>query len=132
MTYLWLLLIAALFLAGLLYLISRYFSLWFTAYVTGTHISLLSLMVMSLRRIDPKLVVKCKIMAVQAGLTDISTNSIETQILAGGNVERITRALIAAHRAGIDLDWDTAAAIDLAGRDILAAVQLSVNPKVIF
>lgn len=131
MTYLWLLLIAALVIGGLVYLITRYFSLWFTAYVTGTRISILSLMVMSLRKINPRLVVKCKIMAVQAGLTDIPTNSIEAQILAGGNVERITRALIAAHRAGIILDWDTAAAIDLAGRDILEAVRLSVNPKVI-
>lgn len=131
MNSLWFFLIAALLLAGLLYLISGYFSLWFTAYVTGTRIRLLPLMVMSLRKINPKLVVKCKIMAVQAGLADIPTNSIEAQILAGGNVERITLALIAAHRAGIDLDWDTAAAIDLAGRDILEAVRLSVNPKVI-
>jgi uncharacterized protein YqfA (UPF0365 family) len=116
---------------GLLYVVSRYFSLWFMAYVTGTHISLFSLVLMSLRKINPRLVVQCKIMAVQAGLTDFPTSTIEAQILAGGNVQRITRALIAAHRAGIDLDWDTAAAIDLAGRDILEAVQVSVNPKVI-
>jgi uncharacterized protein YqfA (UPF0365 family) len=70
-------------------------------------------------------------MAVQAGLVDFPTSTIEAQILAGGNVQRVTHALIAAHRAGIDLDWNTAAAIDLAGRDILEAVQLSVNPKVI-
>lgn len=116
---------------GLLYLISRYFSLWLMAYVTGTHISLLSLMMMSLRKVNPRIVVQCKIMAVQAGLADFPTSTIEAQILAGGNVQRITLALIAAHRAGIPLDWDTAAAIDLAGRDILEAVQLSVNPKVI-
>jgi len=70
-------------------------------------------------------------MAVQAGLPDVSTDAIEAQLLAGGNVQRVTLALVAAHRAKIDLDWDTAAAIDLAGRDILEAVRLSVNPKVI-
>jgi uncharacterized protein YqfA (UPF0365 family) len=101
------------------------------AYVTGTHISLFSLMLMSLRNINPRIVVQCKVMAVQAGLVDFPTSTIEAQMLAGGNVQRITHALIAAHRAGIDLDWNTAAAIDLAGRDILEAVQLSVNPKVI-
>lgn len=116
---------------GLLYVISRYFSLWLMAYVTGTHISLLSLVMMSLRKINPRVIVQCKVMMVQAGLTDFPTSLIEAQMLAGGNVQRITLALIAAHRAGIELDWDTAAAIDLAGRDILEAVQLSVNPKVI-
>ncbi len=126
----WFVVIAAAF-CGLLYVISRYFSLWFMAYVTGTHISLLSLMMMSLRKVNPRVVVQCKVMAVQAGLTDFPTRTIEAQMLAGGNVQRITLALIAAHRAGIELGWDTAAAIDLAGRDILEAVQLSVNPKVI-
>ena len=83
------------------------------AYVTGTHISLLSLVMMSLRKINPRVIVQCKVMMVQAGLTDFPTSLIEAQMLAGGNVQRITLALIAAHRAGIELDWDTAAAIDL-------------------
>lgn len=128
----WGFLLAGLFGAMALAVLGRYFSLWLQAFVTGTRIGLLSLVAMSLRRVSPQVVVQCKVMAVQAGLTDVSTNEIEAQYLAGGNVERVTLALIAAHRAGIDLDWDTAAAIDLAGRDILEAVRVSVNPKVIY
>ena len=127
----WLFIIAAVVFGGLLLLFSRYLSLWLRAYVTDTHIGLLHLMMMSLRKVDPRVVVQCKIMAVQAGLADFSTDAIEAQYLAGGDVQRVTLALIAAQRAGIDLDWNTAAAIDLAGRDILEAVQVSVNPKVI-
>lgn len=127
----WAYVVAALVISGLLLVISRYFSLWIEAAVTGTHIRLSSLVMMSLRNVNPKTIVQCKVMAVQAGISPISTNLIEAQYLAGGNVQRITKSLIAAHRAGIQLDWDTAAAIDLAGRDILEAVQVSVNPKVI-
>jgi uncharacterized protein YqfA (UPF0365 family) len=123
--------LAVILFLGLLAIFSRYFSLWLQAYVTGTGIRLISLPLMSLRRVDPHVIVQCKVMAVQAGLSHISTNEMEAQFLAGGNVPRVTLALIAAHRAGIDLDWNTAAAIDLAGRDILEAVQVSVNPKVI-
>ena len=125
------LLFAALLFSGLMFVIGRYFTLWLRAYATGTHIGIVSLMLMSLRKVDPRVIVQCKVMAVQAGLTDFPTRAIESQYLAGGNVQRVTLALIAAHRAGIDLDWDTAAAIDLTGRNILEAVQVSVNPKVI-
>lgn len=124
--------LAAALSCGLLLVISRYFSLWLRAYVTGTRIGLFSLVLMSLRKVDPRVIVQCKVMAVQAGLANFPTNAIEAQYLAGGNVQRVTLGLIAAHRAGIDLDWNTAAAIDLAGRDILEAVRVSVNPKVIF
>lgn len=127
----WAYVVAALVISGLLLVISRYFSLWLEAAVTGTHIRLSSLVMMSLRNVNPKTIVQCKVMAVQAGISPIPTNLIEAQYLAGGNVQRITKSLIAAHRAGIQLDWNTAAAIDLAGRDILEAVQVSVNPKVI-
>jgi uncharacterized protein YqfA (UPF0365 family) len=123
--------IGALLFVGLLLVVSRYFALWLRAYVTGTRIGMLSLVLMSLRRVDPRVIVHCKVMAVQAGLPDFPTSAIESQYLAGGDVLRVTLALIAAHRAGIDLDWDTAAVIDLAGRDILEAVRVSVNPKVI-
>ncbi len=123
--------VAAIILGGLLVVVSRYFSLWLQAYFTGTRIRLLSLVAMSLRKVDPKSIVKCRMMAVQAGLDDISIDMFAAQYLAGGDVERITLALIVAHRAGIDLDWDTAAAVDLAGRDVLEAVRVSVNPKVI-
>ncbi|MCA9087585.1 MAG: flotillin-like protein FloA [Planctomycetaceae bacterium] len=116
---------------GILLVFHHYFSLWLTAYVTGTRIGMLSLILMSLRKVDPKVIVQCKVMAVQAGLPDFPTRSLEAQYLAGGDVERVTLALIAAHCASIDLDWDTAAAIDLAGRDVLEAVQVSVNPKII-
>ncbi len=111
--------------------ISRYFSLWLQAYLTGTRLSLLSLILMSLRKIDPAQIVRCRIMAVQAGLDAVSTDAMEAQYLAGGNVARVTSALIIANRAGIALNWDTAAAVDLAGRDVLEAVRLSVNPRVI-
>ena len=96
--------ILAVVLAALLFIVSRYFSLWLQAYVTGTHIGLLSLVLMSLRKVDPKVIVHCKVMAVQAGLPDYPTNAIEAQFLAGGDVKRVTVALIAASRAGIDLD----------------------------
>ena len=121
----------AVLLGGFLFVISRYFSLWLQAYLTGTHIGILSLIVMSLRKIDPRVIVQCKVMCVQAGLEEISTDALESQYLAGGNVNHITLALIVAHRAGIDLSFATAAAVDLAGRDVLEAVRLTVNPKVI-
>jgi uncharacterized protein YqfA (UPF0365 family) len=90
---------------------------------------MLSLMLMTLRGVDAREIVDSKVMAVQAGLTHHSTRGMEAHYLAGGNVEGVTRALVVAHRANIPLDWDTAAAIDLAGRDILEAVQTSVSPK---
>jgi uncharacterized protein YqfA (UPF0365 family) len=123
--------VAVVILVGIIAVVSRYFSLWIHATFTGTRIGLLSLISMSLRKIDPVLIVKCKVMAVQAGLPPFSLDAIEAQFLAGGNIQRVTLALIVAHRAGIELDWDTAAAVDLAGRDVLEAVQVSVYPKVI-
>ncbi len=113
-------------------IVGRYFSLWLRAYATGTRIGLLSLILMSLRKVNPNHIVQSQIMLVQAGLTHVSTKAIEAHYLAGGDIHRVTLSLIAAHRSGIELDWNTAAAIDLAGRDILEAVQVSVNPKVIF
>lgn len=123
--------IVAIVVSGIVLVVSRYLSLWLQAYLTGTHIGLFSLISMSLRKIDPRRIVKCKIMSVQAELEDISTDELESTYLAGGDVERITLAMIVAQRASIDLSFDTAAAVDLAGRDILEAVRLSVNPKVI-
>ncbi len=127
----WLLLIVVI-VGGILLVLSRYFTLWLQAYVTETRIGLLSLVFMSLRHVDPRLVVRVRIMAVQAGLMGVSTNAVEAQYLAGGDSHRVVLALIAAHRAGIELDWDTASAIDLSGRDILEAVRISVNPQVIY
>lgn len=112
-------------------LFARYAKLWLRAFVTRAQIGPLNLVLMSLRKINPQVIVDARIMAVQAGLTDIPTRAMEAHYLAGGNVHRVVRALIAADRAKIELDWDTAAAIDLAGRDVLEAVQTSVDPKVI-
>lgn len=113
---------------------ARYFSLWIQCKVTGAGISLLNLVMMSIRRVNPTVIVRSKIMAVQAGLTEsypISTQALEAHYLAGGNVPNVIRALIAAHRASLDMDWMVAQAIDLAGRDVLDAVRTSVYPKVI-
>jgi uncharacterized protein YqfA (UPF0365 family) len=119
-----------------LVLILTYGKLWFQAYMSNARVSLLSLVGMSLRKVDARVIVQAKIMALQAGVgtdphTGITTRRLEAHYLAGGDVPRVIRAIIAAQRADIDLDFDRAAAIDLAGRDVLDAVQTSVNPKVI-
>ncbi|MEZ6144103.1 MAG: flotillin-like protein FloA [Planctomycetaceae bacterium] len=110
---------------------AAYFKLWLRGFVTGARISPPALVFMKLRKVNPHVIVDSKIWCVQAGLPHINTNALEAHYLAGGNVQRVVRALIAAHRANIDLDWDTASAIDLAGRNIIEAVQTSVDPKVI-
>ena len=114
----------------------NYGRIWVRAYMSNANISLLSLIGMSFRRVDARVIVLGKIMAVQAGMglekqTGVSTRRLEAHYLAGGNVPNVIKAIIAAHRADIDLDFDRAAAIDLAGRDVLDAVQTSVYPKVI-
>ncbi len=113
------------------FLFGKYFTLWLRAFGSRARISPLTLIAMALQKINPNTIVDAKINAVQAGITDIPTNALSSHYLAGGNVTRVVRALIAAHRARIELDWDTAAAIDLAGRDVLDAVRTSVDPKVI-
>lgn len=112
----------------------KFFNLWFQAFTTGANISMWSLVFMSFRKVNARAIVEAKIMAKQAGLdttNDMTTRALEAHYLAGGNVKRVVQALIVAHRAKIDLNWDTAAAIDLAGRNVLEAVQTSVDPKVI-
>ena len=106
-------------------------SLWFRAFMSGAGIGPLQMVVMKLKKVNPQLIVDSRIMSVQAGLDDITTNAMESHYLAGGNVPLVIRALIAAHRAQIDLDWKIASAIDLAGRNVLEAVQTSVKTKVI-
>lgn len=107
------------------------FSLWFRAFMSGAMIGPLQMVVMKLKKVNPNIIVDCRIMSVQAGVANITTNAMESHYLAGGNVPLVVRALIAAHRAQIPLDWNTAAAIDLAGRNVLEAVQTSVKTKVI-
>ncbi len=113
-----------------------YGKLWIQSYMSGADIKMISLIGMGFRKVRPGVIVTAKIMAAQAGLdinrkTGISTARLEAHYLAGGDVLRVTNAIIAAQRAGIDLDFDRAAAIDLAGRDVLDAVKTSVYPKVI-
>jgi len=92
---------------------------------------LLNIVFMRFRKVPPSLIVNSKIMAVKAGLDIITTDDLESHFLAGGDVMRVVQALIAADKANIDLKFNRAAAIDLAGRNVLEAVQMSVNPKVI-
>lgn len=104
--------------------------LWISALASGVRVGIFTLVGMRLRRIPPSRIINPLIKAYKAGL-DISINQLETHYLAGGNVDRVVDALVAAQRADIDLLFMRAAAIDLAGRDVLEAVQMSVNPKVI-
>ncbi|MCA9121868.1 MAG: flotillin-like protein FloA [Planctomycetaceae bacterium] len=113
-----------------------YGNIWVQAYMSSADVSLLSLIGMGFRQVNARIIVAAKIMAAQAGLDisrrhGISTSRLEAHFLAGGNVMNVINAIIAAHRAGIDLDFDRAAAIDLAGRDVLDAVRTSVSPRVI-
>ncbi len=105
-------------------------NLWFTAQLSGVRINLLNLLLMRLRKVPPALVTNAMITSTKAGL-DITSNEIETHFLAGGNVNNVIKALISADKANIPLDFKLATAIDLAGRDVFDAVQLSVNPRVI-
>jgi uncharacterized protein YqfA (UPF0365 family) len=114
----------------LLYFVGTALSLWVQALVSGARVGLFNIVFMRFRKVPPKMIVNSKIMAVKAGL-DISTNSLESHFLAGGQVVRVVQALIAADKANIELGFNRAAAIDLAGRNVLEAVQMSVNPKVI-
>lgn len=105
-------------------------NLWFTAQLSGVRVSLLNLFLMRLRKVSPSLVVNAMITSTKAGL-NLTSNDIETHYLAGGNVNNVIKALISADKANIPLDFKLATAIDLAGRDVFDAVQLSVNPRVI-
>ncbi len=111
-------------------IIAQFFSLWLQAFMARSSVTFWSLIGMRLRKVDSRQIVLSKISAIQAGLI-LTTEQLESHYLAGGRVPNVVRAMIAAHRARIDLDWSKAAAIDLAGRDVLDAVQTSVNPKVI-
>lgn len=121
----------AIILLILLVVVGKFIKLWFQAFVSGTPISLFNIIGMSLRKIPPQIIVNARINSYKAGLTGITVSDLETHYLAGGHVLEVVRAMIAADKANILLDWRKATAIDLAGRDILDAVRTSVNPKVI-
>lgn len=140
-TWLWVIAGGVLVLSGLFFFIglivfAAYGQIWFRAYMSSADVRLVSLVGMGFRQVDTRTIVDAKIKAAQAGLdinrrTGISTDRLEAHYLAGGNVQSVIHAIIAAHRANIPLDFDQASAIDLAGRDVLDAVRTSVYPKVI-
>jgi uncharacterized protein YqfA (UPF0365 family) len=113
-----------------LFIFFSFIRLWIQSVMTGANISIFNLIGMKLRNVDYALIVKQKIALVQAGVK-VSTEDLESHYLARGNVPKTSAAVVAAHKANLDLPWRTAAAIDLAGRDVLDAVRTSVNPKVI-
>lgn len=118
----------------LLFIFTRYFGLWIQSQLTRADISFLNLLGMTFRKVNTRAIVRSKIMATQAGLVDpeLTSEALEAHYLAGGNVQQVIRALIAAKKAKtISLTFREAAAIDLAGRDVLESVQTSVYPKVI-
>lgn len=105
-------------------------NLWITAQFSGVRVGLLELVFMRIRKVPPRIVVDSMITATKAGL-EVSTTELETHYLAGGNVPSVIKALISADKANINLEFKQATAIDLAGREVFEAVQISVNPKVI-
>ena len=107
------------------------FFLWISARVSGVKISLIQLFLMRIRKVPANIIVRAMIEAHKAGLSDVNRDDLEAHYLAGGNVEKVVHALVSAAKANIDLGFKMATAIDLAGRDVFQAVQMSVNPKVI-
>src|SRR5919202_1707456 len=129
----WILVIAGIALLLGIFMLIIFFSfvrLWIQSLLTGAKIGILDLVGMKLRNVDYAMIVRQKIALVQAGVR-VTTEDLESHFLARGNVPKTATAVIAAHKAGLELPWKTAAAIDLAGRDVLEAVRTSVNPKVI-
>jgi uncharacterized protein YqfA (UPF0365 family) len=104
--------------------------LWFTAIISGVKVSIFDLILMRIRKVPPSVIINSSITATKAGLK-LTTSELETHYMAGGNVPNVIRALISAEKANITLSFKQATAINLAGRDVFEAVQISVNPKVI-
>ncbi|MBI4245258.1 MAG: flotillin-like protein FloA [Planctomycetes bacterium] len=121
---------AGLFIFVFIIILLRYGYLWLRAFLSGAHVSLFQLVGMSLRKVNPVIIVDARVMCVKAG-APVEGNKLEALYLAGGDVLSVVRALIAASRANILLNFDEASSIDLAGRDVYEAVKISVIPKVI-
>jgi len=120
--------------AIILFFIVLYFipiALWFSTLVSGVRISLMQLFLMRFRKVPPGVIARAMIEAHKAGLNFVKRDELEAHFLAGGHVENVVHALVSAEKANIDLTFKMATAIDLAGRDVLDAVRMSVNPKVI-
>ncbi len=107
------------------------FFMWLSAKVSGVSISLIQLVLMRIRKVPPHSIVRCMIEAHKAGLNNVKRDDLEAHYLAGGHIEKVVHALVSAAKANIELTFQMATAIDLAGRDVFEAVQMSVNPKVI-
>lgn len=121
---------------GILVLLSIFFHyvpffLWLSAQVSGVRISLVQLFLMRIRNVPPNIIVPSLIEAHKAGLNNVTRDNLEAHFMTGGHVQRVVHALVSASKAGIDLSFEKATAIDLAGRDVFEAVQTSVNPKVL-
>ncbi|MBA3938504.1 MAG: flotillin-like protein FloA [Planctomycetes bacterium] len=114
----------------IVFMIFNAWQLWLQSVLSNANVSLMAIIFMRFRKVDPNIIVSARITAKKAGI-DIPTDKLEAHYMAGGHVSRVVNALIAAHKADIPLTFDRACAIDLAGRDVLDAVQTSVNPKVI-
>ena len=125
------LVVLVLLLIAFLILFLKYANLYIRSILTKAGVGLFDMFAMSLRRVNPAAIVNARVMLVQARIQDVDKRDLEAHVLAGGSVERVVRALIAADRAGIELDFRTCSSIDLAGRDVLDAVRTSVTPKVI-
>jgi uncharacterized protein YqfA (UPF0365 family) len=115
----------------ILLVVAQFFRLWLQAYMSNAGVRMTDLIGMYLRKVEMTTVVFAKIQLVKSGIHDMSVNDLESHYLAGGRLSNVTRAMIAANRAVLNLDWRKACAIDLAGRDITDAINTSVNPKVI-
>ncbi|MEX2215354.1 MAG: flotillin-like protein FloA [Phycisphaeraceae bacterium] len=124
------LIIVALIVLFVTLLMGRFFNLWLQARLSNAPVSFMALIGMMFRKVDPRVIVLTRIQAMKAGI-HISTDQLEAHYLSGGRIRTVVNALIAADRAEMELPWDRACAIDLAGRDIFEAVQTSVNPRVI-
>ena len=107
------------------------FFLWLSAKVSGVNISLIQLFLMRIRKVPPQRLVNALIEGHKAGLKDLKRDELEAHFLAGGHVEKVVHAMVSASKANIELSFQMATAIDLAGRDVFEAVQMSVNPKII-
>jgi len=114
----------------LIYFLASFFSLWLQALFSKASVSIFQLLGMRLRKVNPRMIVEARILSVKAGIP-VETNLLEAHYMSGGNVLRVVQAIIAANKANINLSFPESAAIDLAGRNVLEAVQMSVNPKVI-
>ncbi len=122
--------VGAFFILMMIIIVGPFLGLYINAAVSGARVRLVDLIGMKLRKVNTAAIVRSRIQAKRAGI-EISTPEMESHVLAGGDVQRVVTAMVAANKANIELPWKTATAIDLAGRDILDAVQTSVNPKVI-